>query len=118
MTNYIGIQWTQMIGFFNENRETEVLAALNRLDIDGLNKVRVIFTQFIKCVEGNLISYFDIFPILQKLMVDLESLRAKKHAKTFMQTVSEHFSRTADLNVTFVCSLVTPAWKNYYGAIE
>jgi hypothetical protein len=74
-----------------ENRETEVLAALNHLNIARLNKLMVIFTRFIKCVEGNSISYFDIFPILQELMVDLGSLCASKHAETLMQTVSERF---------------------------
>jgi hypothetical protein len=38
------IHWTHVIGFLNENRETEILAVLNRLDIDWLNEVMVIFT--------------------------------------------------------------------------
>jgi hypothetical protein len=66
ITNYIVIHWTQVIGFLNENRETEVLAALKRPDIARLNEIMVIFARFIKCVEGNSISYFDIFPILKK----------------------------------------------------
>jgi hypothetical protein len=45
----------------NENRETEVLAIPNRLNIARLNELMVIFTWFIKCVEGNSISYFDMF---------------------------------------------------------
>jgi hypothetical protein len=61
ITNYIVIHWTQAIGFLNENREAEVLAALNRLDIARPNEVMIIFTRFLKCVEGNSISYFDIF---------------------------------------------------------
>jgi hypothetical protein len=120
ITNYIVIPWTQVIGFLNENRETEVLTALNRLDIVRLNEVIVIviFTRFIKCVERNSISCFDKFPMLQKLMFDLGSLRANKHAETPILTVLERFSRTADLNVIFVCCLVTPAGKKYDGAIE
>jgi hypothetical protein len=102
----------QVIGFLNGNRETEVLAAMNCLDIARLNEVIVIFTRFIKCVHGNSISYLDIFPMLPKLMVDLGSLRANKHAETLMQTLSERFSRTADLDVMFVCDLVMPAGKN------
>jgi hypothetical protein len=31
-----------------------------------------------------------------------------------MQTVSKRFSRTTDLNVIFVCCLVTPAGKNLW----
>jgi hypothetical protein len=107
-----------VIDFLNENRETEVLAALNRLDIAGLNEVMVSFTQFVKCAEENSISYFDIFPMLQKLMIDLGSLRANKYAETLIQTVPKRFSRRMDLNVIFVCCLVTPAGKKYYGAIE
>jgi hypothetical protein len=118
ITSYIGIHWTQMIGFLNENRETEVLAALSRLDIARLNQVMVIFTRFIKYMEGNYNSYCDIFPMLQKSMVDLGSLRANNHAETLMQTVSERFSQTTDLNVIFACCLVMPAGKNYYEAIE
>jgi hypothetical protein len=51
-------------------------------------------------------------------MVNLGSLRANKRAETLMQTVSEGFSRTADLNTIFVCCLVMPAGKQYYGEIE
>jgi hypothetical protein len=59
--NYIMIHWTEMIGLLNENREPEVLAALNCLGIARLNAVMAIFTQFIKYVEGNFGPYFDIF---------------------------------------------------------
>jgi hypothetical protein len=38
------------------------------------------FHTIIKCVEGNSIWYFDMFPMLQKLMVNLGSLRANKQA--------------------------------------
>jgi hypothetical protein len=38
------IHWTQVIGFLKENRETEALASLHRLDIARLNEVMVIFT--------------------------------------------------------------------------
>jgi hypothetical protein len=69
-----------------------VLAALNCLDIARLNEVMTIFTRFIKCGEENSISYSDIFPMLQKLMVDLGSMRANKHTEILMQTVSERFS--------------------------
>jgi hypothetical protein len=44
ITNYIMIHWTLMIGFLKDNRETEALAAMNRLDIARLNEVMVIFT--------------------------------------------------------------------------
>jgi hypothetical protein len=46
-----------------ENEETEALAVMNRLDIARPDKIMVIFTRFIKCVEGTFISYFDIFPM-------------------------------------------------------
>jgi hypothetical protein len=36
------------------------------------------------CVEGNSISYFDVFLMLQKLMVNLWSLFANKYAETLM----------------------------------
>jgi hypothetical protein len=118
ITNYSRIHWTQMIGFLKENRETEALAALNRLDITRLNEVMIVLTRFIRCLEENCISNFDIFPMLQKLMVNLGSLCANKQTETLIQTVSEHFSRTTDLNVIFVCALVTPAGKKSSGAIE
>jgi lauroyl/myristoyl acyltransferase len=51
-------------------------------------------------------------------MVNLGSLHANKHAETLIQTVSERFSLTTDLNVRFVCCLVTPAGIKYYGIIE
>jgi hypothetical protein len=81
-----------VIGFLNQNRETGVPPALNRLDITRQNEVMVIFTRFIKRVERNSISYFDIFSMFQKLMVDLGSLRVNKHVDTLMEAVSKHFS--------------------------
>jgi hypothetical protein len=96
----------------NENRETEALAALNSRDIARLNEVMVIFGRFINYVERNSISFFKIFLMLCQLRVNFGSLRANKHAETLMQTVSDRLSRTTDLNVIFVCCLVTPARKN------
>jgi epoxyqueuosine reductase QueG len=96
----------------NENRETEALAARNHLDIGRLNEVMVIFTRFTKCVEGNPISYFDIFPMLQNLLIKLGSLHANKHAETLTHVVSGRFSPTMNLKVIFVCCLVTPVGKN------
>jgi hypothetical protein len=112
------IHWTQVIDVLKENRETEVLAVLNRLDIVRLNEVMVIFTRFIMCVEGNSISYFNIFRMVQELMVDLGSPHANKHAETLTQTVSECFSQTTDLNIIIVCCLVTLAGTKYHGVIE
>jgi hypothetical protein len=48
------IHWTHVIGFLNENRETEALAAMNRFDIARLNEVMVIFTRF-PCVWTGLL---------------------------------------------------------------
>jgi hypothetical protein len=53
-----------MIGFLTENRENEALAMLNRLDIAKLNEMMPILLQFIKCVEGDFLSYFEISPLL------------------------------------------------------
>jgi hypothetical protein len=49
--------------------------------------------------------------MLQKLMVNLRSLGANKHAETLVQTGSERFSPTTNLNI-FVGGLVTLAAKN------
>jgi hypothetical protein len=103
ITNYKVIHWTQVINLLKENREAGELASLNRLDIARLNEVKVIFTRFIKYVEGNSISYLDIFPMLQKPMVNLGSLHANRHTETLMQAVSERLSRTTDLNAMFAC---------------
>jgi hypothetical protein len=105
------INQTQMIGFVNENGETEALAALNRLNIATLNEVMTIFTQFIKYVELNFISHFNFFAMLLKSMIKLASVPANKHAEILMQAVSQGFSQTTYLNVIFVCCLLTPAEK-------
>jgi hypothetical protein len=107
-----------VIRFLTENGEMEALASLNRLDIAWVNELMVIFTQFVTSVEGHSVSYFDIFRMLQKLMVHSGSLHANKHAKTIVQTLSGHFSRTTNLNVIFIYCLMTPAGKKYYRAIE
>jgi hypothetical protein len=55
-----------MIGLLMENGEMGAFAALDRFDIARLNELMALFTRFIECVEGNLISYSDRFPMLQK----------------------------------------------------
>jgi hypothetical protein len=110
--NYLVIHWMQAVDFLEENQEKEALVALNCLGIARLTEAMDIFTRFIKCVKGNCISYFNIFLMLQKLVVNLGSLCANKHAEILMQIVAERFSRTPDLNVIFGCCLVTPAGKN------
>jgi hypothetical protein len=85
--------------FLTENGKTEALAAPNRLDIARLIEIIAVSTRFIKCVEENCISFFDIFPMLQTLMENLGSLRANKHAEILTQAVSERFSRTRDLDM-------------------
>jgi hypothetical protein len=111
------IHWTQVVGFLKDKEETEAMAALNRLDVGRLNEVLAIFTRFVKSVEGNSVSYFDIFPMLQKLLANLGSLRANKHAETLMKAASECFSRTTDLNTIFTCFLLTPDRKKYYSDV-
>jgi hypothetical protein len=69
------IHRTKVVGFLKDKEETQAMAALNRLDVGGLNEVLAIFTRFVKSAEGNSVSYFDIFPMLQKLMAKLGSLR-------------------------------------------
>jgi hypothetical protein len=106
------IHWTRVIGFLMENAETEALAALNRLYIARPNEIVVIFTRFIKCVQENSISYFDMLLMLQKLTVNFGSLRGNKHAETLIQTVSEPFSRKTNLKIIFISYLVRPAGTN------
>jgi hypothetical protein len=64
ITDHGMVHCSLMIGFLTENGENKALAVLNRLDIAKLNEVMPIFLQFIKCVEGDFLSYFEIFPIL------------------------------------------------------
>jgi hypothetical protein len=48
---------------------------VNGLDIARLNEVIVIFTRFIKCVEGNFVSYFDTFLMSQIKVVKIEGYK-------------------------------------------
>ncbi|MDR0684649.1 MAG: hypothetical protein LBF83_05935 [Spirochaetaceae bacterium] len=100
-----------------DKEETAAMAALNRLDVDMLNEVLAIFTRFVKSVEGNSVSYFDRFPMLQQLMADLGSLGANKHSETLVKAASERFSPTADLSIIFTCFLVTPDGQRYYSDV-
>jgi hypothetical protein len=61
ITDHAMIPCSLMIRFSTENGENEALAVLNRLDIAKLNEVMPIFLQFIKCVEGDFLLYFEIF---------------------------------------------------------
>jgi hypothetical protein len=64
------IHWTQVIGFLKDKDEMEAMTALNRLDVGRLNEVMAVLRRFVKYAEGNSVSYFDIFQILHKLMVN------------------------------------------------
>jgi hypothetical protein len=88
-----------------------------RLDFARLNEVMAVFRRFIKSAEGNSVSYFNIFPILEKLMANLGAVRANKHAEALMNAVSRRFSETTDMNIIFPCFLVTPIEKTYYSAV-
>jgi hypothetical protein len=103
------IRWTKVVGCLKDKEETEAMAPLNRLDVGRLNEVLAIFTRFVKSVEGNSVSYFDTFPMLQKPMANLGSPGGNKHTETLVKAVSERLSRTTDLNIIFTCFLVTPA---------
>jgi hypothetical protein len=103
----------KLVGFLKDKEETEAMAALNRLDVGTLNEAMGIFTRFVNSVEGNSVSYFDIFPMLQKLMANLGSLHADKHAETLMKAVSKRFSRETDLNIIFTYFLVASDGKRY-----
>jgi hypothetical protein len=116
-TDYIMIYWTQAAGFLKDKAETEAMAALNCLDVGRLSEIPAIFRRFVKSAEGNPVSYFDIFPLSQKLRVNLGSLHANKHAETFMKDISERFSRTTDLNIIFTCFLVTQVGKRSSGDV-
>jgi hypothetical protein len=61
-------RWTQVISFWTENEETETMAALKRFNIARLNKITSLFALVIKCMEGDYISSFDIFPLFRKFM--------------------------------------------------
>jgi hypothetical protein len=108
----------QFISFLNAKGETDALTALMRLDFARLNEVMAVFKRFIKSAEGNSVSYYNIFPMLEKLMANLGALRANKHAKALMNAVSRRFSETTDMNIIFTCFLVTPIGKRYYSAVR
>jgi hypothetical protein len=60
----IVIHWTHVIGFLNENRETEVPAALNRLNIARRTDVMVIFTRSSSVWKGvrfHILRYFQCY---------------------------------------------------------
>jgi hypothetical protein len=89
----------KVVGFLKDKEGTEVMAALGRLNVGRLNEVLAIFTRFVKSVEGNSVSYFDIFRMVQKLMANLGPVLANRHAETLMNVGSQRFSRTTDLNM-------------------
>jgi hypothetical protein len=107
----------QVVSFLKDKEETDALAALMRLDFARLNEVITVFRRFIKSAEGNYVSYSNIFPMLQKLMADLSALHANKHTETLMNAVSRRFSETTDVNIIFICFLVTPIGKRYYNTV-
>jgi hypothetical protein len=100
-----------------DKEETDALAALMRLDIARLNEVMAVFRRFIKSAEGNSVSYSNIFPMLEKLMANLGALRANKHAEAPMNAFLRGFSETMDVNIIFICFLVTPIGKTYYRTV-
>jgi hypothetical protein len=83
--------WTQVVGFLKGKEETEAPAALKHLDIGRLYDVIAVFTQFIKSAQGNSVSYFSTFSIVQKLIHNLRPLRPGKYSETLMKAVSKRF---------------------------
>jgi hypothetical protein len=110
--------WMQVVGFLNDEEETDALAALMRLDFAGLNEVMAVFRRFIKSAEGNSASYSNIFPMLEKLMANLGALRADKHAGAPINAVSGCPSETTDVNIIFTWFLATPIRKSYDGVVR
>jgi hypothetical protein len=78
------------------NRFSTKITFCETNQIQKRHKTMDIFTEFTKCVEGNIISYCNRFPVLAKLLALSGSLGANKHAETLMRAVSERFSRTTD----------------------
>jgi hypothetical protein len=109
--------WMQVVSFLKDKGETDALAALMRFDFARLNEVMDAFRRFIKSVDGNSVSYSNIFPMLEKLMANFGALHANKHAEAFMNAISRRFSERTDVNITFTCFLVTPIGKRYYDII-
>jgi hypothetical protein len=107
----------QVVNFLKDKEETDALAALIRLDFARLNEVMTVFRRFIKSVEGNSVSYSNIFPVLEKLMANLGALRANKHAEALMNAISRRFSEATDVNIISTCFLVTLIGKRYYSAV-
>jgi hypothetical protein len=94
------------------------MAVVNRLDVGRPKETPAVFTHFVKSTEGNSASYFDIFPMLQKLMATLGSVRAHKHAEILGKAASEHFSLTTDLSIMFTCFLVIPVGQRSCGPVQ
>jgi hypothetical protein len=107
----------QVVSFVKDKEETDALAALMRLDFAKLNEVITVFRPFIKSAEGNSVPYSNIFPMLEKLMANFGAVRENKHAKTLRNAGSRRFSETTDVNILFICFLVTPIGKRYYSAV-
>jgi hypothetical protein len=101
----------QVVSFLKDKEETDALAALMPVDFARLNEVMAVFRRFIKSAEGNSVSYSNIFPMLEKLMANLDAARANKHAEALVNAVSRRFSETTDVNIIFTCFLVTPIRK-------
>jgi hypothetical protein len=62
--------WTQVVGFLNDKEQIKVLAALKGVDVRRLNEAIIVFLRFITSGEGNSVSDFSVFPMLQKPMSD------------------------------------------------
>jgi hypothetical protein len=107
----------QVVSSLKDKGETDAPAAPMRLDFARLNELMAVFRRFIKSAEGNSVSYSNIFSLLEKLMANLDAVRANKHAEAFINGVSRRFSETTDMNIIFACFLVTPIGKRYYSAV-
>jgi hypothetical protein len=109
--------WMQVVSFLKDKEETNALSALMRLDFARLNEVIAVFTWFIKSAEGNSVSYWNIFPTLEKLMANLGALGADKHAEALMNAVSTRFSETTDVNKIFTCFLGASIGQRSYSTV-
>jgi hypothetical protein len=119
VTLYLTAHFAEVRAFLQEKSHWEALNAFDTIDVGELNQVMNSCEKFLKKVEANQTSYFDIFLFFRDLLLDLVHLssRYNRHSMLLFHAMLNRFKTTTDLSMLFTCFAFTEAGRLYYNSV-
>jgi hypothetical protein len=120
VTSYIVTHRISIESYLEAKGQSEALMAFRTVGICELNDVMTAYRVFLKHVEANSTSYFEVFPHLSKFLLALErlSIVRNRHAAALSQSLLRRFSSTADMTLLLACYVLTKEGLAWYKSIR